>query len=603
MSILSAIKETAHQSDNILDLAKLPQALIMQMAQRGDIPKDMVMPILGKKAEMAESTAKMQAAKQLAAQGGTQPTVMEKYMGEIAQSEHPAPMQAPQQPPQQMPQPMPQQMAQAPQGPEDVGIASQATQPMGMAGGGIIAFGDGGGVDDEDDLAYEMARENADMNMGSSVGDIYKMARHGIKNLMSKLPESYESAKAKVASYAMPEGKSSSHPLEAKAVAVANQVGLDPRLMLYALQKESGGLKDPATAQSKAGAYGPMQLMAGTAKELGVDRKDVDQNLYGGAMYLKQMLDKYKDPQLALAAYNAGPGRLDKALRSQSGISALPRETQNYMKYAQGGEVSHFYEGDYVDPMGSAPVITEPGMGSFKGAITGSPENLLESGKITQKEYDAIQKRKEAAKPAPKEVPKIETSNRDLQSIFANHTAQQQANPERDVFAEMIADNAERRKELKHSAKEDTNLALLAAGLGMLGGTSQYFSENVGKGAQKGVESYSAAKTRRAAEQNALSSADLKALYYGQENKRKQTALAEGMRDKELDNLATYDAKLRKQFFMEGVTPSAKQLEAYESAKRNDPLYQLLTKNAGVYSAAPSAPVLNYNLKSRSLSQ
>jgi hypothetical protein len=273
------------------------------------------------------------------------------------------------------------------------------------------------------------------------------------------------------------------------------------------------------------------------------------------------------------------------------------------MKYAQGGEIRHFEEGDYVDPMMGTPMVTDPGMGSFQSAITGSPENLLANGKITAKEYDDIQKRKAAAKPAPKEAPKIETSNRDLQSIFANHTAQQQANPERDVFAEMIADNAARRKELKSSAKEDTNLALLAAGLGMLGGTSQYWSENVGKGAQKGVESYSASKTRRAAEQNALSSADLKALYYGQENKRKQTALAEGMRDKELDNLATYDAKLRKQFFMEGVTPSAKQLEAYDAAKRNDPLYQLLTKNAGVYSAAPSAPVLNYNLKSRSLSQ
>jgi len=601
MSILSAIKETAHQSDNILDLAKLPQALIMQMAQRGDIPKDMVMPILGKKAEMAESTAKMQAAKQLAAQGGTQPTVMEKYMGEIAQAEHPAPMQAFQ----PMAQQMPQQMAQQPMphGPEDVGIASQATQPMGMAGGGIIAFGDGGGVDDEEDLAYDMAREDADMNMGSSIGDIYKMARHGIKGLMSKLPQSYEAAKAKVASYAMPESKKNGHPLEARAVEKANMVGLDPRLMLHALQKESGGLKDPATAMSKAGAYGPMQLMAGTAKELGVDRKDVDQNLYGGALYLKQMLDKYKDPQLALAAYNAGPGRVDKALRSQMGISALPRETQSYMKYAQGGEVYHFAEGDYVDPMMGIPLVTDPGMGSIQSAITGSPENLLANGKITSKEYDDIQKQKAAANPAPKEAPKIEASGKDLQSIFANHTAQQQANPERDMFAERLADYAQTRSENKASAKEDKHLALLAAGLGMLGGTSPYAMVNIGQGGLKGVEALSASKARRVAEQNALSNAELKTLYYGQENKRKQTALAEGMRDKELDNLATYDAKLRKQFFMDGVTPSAKQLEAYEMAKRNDPLYQLLTKNAGVYSAAPSAPVLNYNLKSRSLSQ
>ena len=576
--ILSAIKETKHNQDNILDLAKLPQALIMQMAQNGEIPKDMVMPILGKKAEMVENAAKMRAAQALAQQGGVQPTVMEKYMGEIATADHPVPMQQPQ-------QPMPQQMA--PQGPEDVGIASQATQPMSLAGGGIIAFGDGGGVDDEEDMAYEMAREDADMNMGSSVSDVYKMARHGIKNLMSKLPESYESAKAKVAQN-MPESKSGSHPLEAKAVAVANQVGLDPRLMLHALNKESGGLKDPSTAQSKAGAYGPMQLMAGTAKELGVDRKNVDQNLYGGAIYLKQMLDKYKDPQLALAAYNAGPGRVDKVLRSQSGLSALPRETQNYMKYAQGGEVSHFYEGDYVDPMGSAPTITDPEMGSYQTIVPGSPENLLANKQITPKQYQDIKAKKETNNSPQKETPKVTTKGPDLQSIFDSHTKQQQANPERDVFAEMMAENAQRRADIKTSAKEDQNLALLAAGLGMLGGTSQHGMVNIGQGGAKGVEYLAGSKTRRASELNALSNADLKALYYGQENKRKQQALAEGMRDKELDNLAAYDAKLRKQFFMEGVTPNPKQLEAYEAAKRNDPLYQILTKNAGVQS--PSAP-------------
>jgi hypothetical protein len=57
------------------------------------------------------------------------------------------------------------------------------------------------------------------------------------------------------------------------------------------------------------------------------------------------------------------------------------------------------------------------------------------------------------------------------------------------------------------------------------------------------------------------------------------------MSDKNLDNLAAYDAKLRKQYFMEGVTPTAKQLEAYENAKRSDPLYKKLVTNAGVYSS------------------
>jgi hypothetical protein len=361
--------------------------------------------------------------------------------------------------------------------------------------------------------------------------------------------------------------------------------------MLHALYKESGGLKDPATAQSKAGAYGPMQLMAATAKDLGVDRKNVDQNIYGGAMYLKQMMDKYKDPQLALAAYNAGPGRVDKALRSSTGIASLPKETQGYMKYAEGGEVQHYAAGDYVGFGSEVPYDESQSMGLkdwWNRHTYGTKENLAEA------EKNKSEKKQTKEKQAP---PVTQTTGSpDLQSVFANHTAQQQANPERDVFADMMAENASRRAEIRDSAKEDKNLALMAAGLGMLGGTSPYAMVNIGQGGAKGVEAMSGSKTRRAAELNALSSADLKAMYYGQENKRKQTALAEGMRDKELDNLAAYDAKLRKQFFMEGVTPNPKQLEAYEAAKRNDPLYQILTKNAGVKpSSAPQGRTIDFS--------
>jgi len=58
MSILNALKQ---QTDSIDDLAALPQAMIMQMAQKGQIREDMLAPILGRKAEMAEAVARMQA--------------------------------------------------------------------------------------------------------------------------------------------------------------------------------------------------------------------------------------------------------------------------------------------------------------------------------------------------------------------------------------------------------------------------------------------------------------------------------------------------------------------------------------------------------------
>ncbi|HVL39761.1 MAG TPA: lytic transglycosylase domain-containing protein, partial [Fimbriimonadaceae bacterium] len=85
---------------------------------------------------------------------------------------------------------------------------------------------------------------------------------------------------------------------------------------------------DP-NARSRAGAMGLSQLMPGTARELGVaDPFDPAQNLRGGAKYLAQMLQRFGDLRLALAAYNAGPGAVEKA-----GLAVPPyRETQEYVE-------------------------------------------------------------------------------------------------------------------------------------------------------------------------------------------------------------------------------------------------------------------------------
>lgn len=93
---------------------------------------------------------------------------------------------------------------------------------------------------------------------------------------------------------------------------------------IYDIESASG--KNVKT--SSAGAKGHMQLMPGTAKQMGVaDINDPVQNIEGGVKYYGQMLRQFKDPIVAAAAYNAGPGNVRKA----GGVPNFP-ETQNYVR-------------------------------------------------------------------------------------------------------------------------------------------------------------------------------------------------------------------------------------------------------------------------------
>jgi soluble lytic murein transglycosylase-like protein len=113
---------------------------------------------------------------------------------------------------------------------------------------------------------------------------------------------------------------------EAQIPRLAARYGIDESLVRAVIRMESGGKTD---AVSHKGAMGLMQLMPGTAKMLGVDDPfDPVQNLEGGIKYLSQLSDKYNgDITKTLAAYNAGPGRVD----AYGGIPPFA-ETQKYVR-------------------------------------------------------------------------------------------------------------------------------------------------------------------------------------------------------------------------------------------------------------------------------
>ena len=110
-----------------------------------------------------------------------------------------------------------------------------------------------------------------------------------------------------------------------------------PLSLLRAVVAVESNFKSDAV--SRAGAMGLMQLMPGTAKDMGVKNAfDPEDNVNGGARYLAFLLKHFKDRELAVAAYNAGPGRVGRAGK----IPDIP-ETQAYVVNVLG--LAAAYEG------------------------------------------------------------------------------------------------------------------------------------------------------------------------------------------------------------------------------------------------------------------
>ena len=112
-------------------------------------------------------------------------------------------------------------------------------------------------------------------------------------------------------------------PSASSLAEVGRAHGLAPGLLEAVAWQESRG---QMSAVSPKGALGVMQLMPATAAALGVDPRNLADNIRGGALYLRRQLDRFGSVPLALAAYNAGPG----AVKRFGGIPPF-RETRAYV--------------------------------------------------------------------------------------------------------------------------------------------------------------------------------------------------------------------------------------------------------------------------------
>jgi hypothetical protein len=308
------------------------------------------------------------------------------------------------------------------------------------------------------------------------------------------------------------------------------------------MAKESGGRrydKEGNLLTSSKGALGEMQVMPYTSRDPGFGIKparsnDPDELRRVGNEYAAAMYNRYGDPKLAMIAYNMGPGATDKWLAAGADPRKLPKETQGYIRgvsLAEGGEVKRFQDG---------------------GTMGGFGDENYDMDALRIQELDAARKRKEAedryeflqrsapgiaarmTPPVPSETrPVVGYEAKGKQSgateenigkflkdraetnVASAAPAVTEAVPmsaQDKLFAQMQDAFTKREARLEAARKQDPYLAMLAAGLGMMGGTSPYAFVNIGQGGGQGVAQYGALQRARAGEEAGLGSLQNKML-------------------------------------------------------------------------------------------
>lgn len=170
-------------------------------------------------------------------------------------------------------------------------------------------------------------------------------------------------------------------PYENAIMDLSKEFSIPPALIMSMIWKESLGKPN---AKSKTGAYGLMQLVEGTARDMKVDRYDPVQNLRGGVKYMRLLLDRYdNNVERALAAYNAGMGAIEEAEKKTGSIYNTPNKQEvsdfvpsvlkrfRYLSSMQG------------DGMGAiVPGSTGPGIAPNRIGVVGGRLTLDAAGQI-----------------------------------------------------------------------------------------------------------------------------------------------------------------------------------------------------------------------------
>lgn len=471
---------------------------------------------------------------------------------------------------QQQQPPIAQQIMQQAASQPGLGGLPSGLDNIGMAHGGIVAFADGGEAEGDDEDTYPVGvpaswraeLEDAIAQLGQmpdsgSIGGYSTDATTAAPMVgetaptRATAPAPKEESKKEAGLSAFTEEKRSKkkHPYEELARKIAAEEGVPERLAMHALYRETGGLRNPEGATSKAGAQGIMQLMPDTAREMGVrDVTDPEQNIRGGMRYLRNQLDRFGDMRLAAAAYNAGPGNV----RKYGGVPPFA-ETRDYVASLAKGGIASFRRGGY-GALSQDPALADDDANTSSPYGALAQEGYRYRGPILKGTPSQGMVRS-TEPPSPTVTPAIARTSRqgmeptesdienlsqkgwqaDMQDTPFNVDMKSPIGPDdylpTNIVPEAESPLAQYIREFKEQQQQDREQAkwqaLLSAGLGMMAGTSPYAMQNIGAGALKGMADWQQSAKQAGIDQRTLANALVQQEHFGQYAKTRQEALEE----------------------------------------------------------------------------